>query len=162
MKGSYQTDCMDYQQLGLTSKDYCFGDCLTNNVMNQLNRVPYSSIIRELFRMKPVSYDDDENETCNAMFEDLRNVCKAMCNKKDCDYTLRVTTADVDSRSRFSVEADSPIRPSYIITYKETLLLHETIIYVLSCLGFWFGVSILSLQASLMTWIFKKFSEILV
>ena len=102
--------------------------------------------------------NDLQNDTFEALLTSYEERCNSRCSRTGCFHHWYFTEATVEGGMNFGVRANSPVKPSFMVTFKARIMMMEMIIYVLSCLGFWFGVSILSIHLLLFKWLRKRFS----
>ena len=126
----------------------CYEVCLMNR-FKQINRVPWSGFHRDHIDMKILSYNDTKNQTIAKVaknaFRDCHNECKL---NRECYTSFSVTKAEENKRFGFKLRISSmvPFSPYTKIISVPSVTLVDYLVQVGSCLGIWFGFSILSLN----------------
>jgi hypothetical protein len=119
----------------------------------------YSS--KEEMRMNVLKYqhltnEDLLNQSTAATVMQIENECLRLCRQPDCEDDVTLTKGSYDYiREEDLKDADSqflefeisvPKKPKILITYKEKVSWSEFLVYLLSCFGIWFGLSVLSVN----------------
>lgn len=132
----------------------CLDDCLREVTIKTFDRLPFAPFYtskRRNLEMKFISNRMTSNRTVSLLMNKIYQQCSKQCPMKKCDYSycIMIGHADTtivldgtDAGSRIRVE--SPGFPFVSITYVPQVPLLDTIIYILSSLGTWFGLVIIS------------------
>lgn len=147
LEAPYKTQCTDYSKQGHISRRRCANDCVDKRTTEELDRVPFSTITTRPILLKHVSYRDIENRTFSLHYQQIESFCRKRCILVDCKEVYFVTQVSAEPYPhffRFSV--DAPREPSFIVTFLPKIDLNEFLVFVFSCFGTWFGISILSLD----------------
>ncbi|KAI1304134.1 hypothetical protein HDE_01918 [Halotydeus destructor] len=94
---------------------------------------------------RPLSSHDMRNKTLALIFAAIGNSCTRACAQVECDQTWAITTVDMEYQLDgilFSVVA--PKEPSFLISHEAQLTIESYLIFAMSCIGSWFGLSVLS------------------
>lgn len=140
----YQTNCLFYREIGFHDREECFSACFERSMINSHKLVP-SSIITE------TRYDHLFWNPINSKFKkeivNLEANCKEKCKKASCIINRSMTSTYIRDDEHIIV-VRSPKIPYSIVTHHPNIQLSELIIFVMSCLGSWFGFSWLGLISS--------------
>lgn len=138
--------CVYYMsQLDYYDQSYCKMKCLLALTMKRFNKVPFSTIISEKVNYTHISLMDIVNNSTE--LDKFELTCRQRCSFDDCFEMLSLTKVSVEPDSRglqFAVLI--PQEPFVTVVYLPKIEFSELIVYVLSCVGTWFGISILSLN----------------
>lgn len=145
----YETNCHPYQ--GDDNEIVCTQECIRSMIMDRFGKIPYSIYIRNSsLTEKMISYLDlENNETEHTVSEIHRNCSIKTCWKKACRYSVVSTITNSRQRS-----GSSSITVKYIIPLLTWTRIRgspalnpvEFVLYVLSMLSTWTGISILSMN----------------
>ena len=144
----YKTDCIDYRVQGFIDAEDCIKKCLINSSLAAFDRYPYSVLEAEPLNLKIFNVGIlKRNETVSKMLYRLERRCQLKCKKVGCflRYTITQVTKDPDN-DIMTFNVLIPQLPSYTIKFRPRMQFIEYFIYVLSCFGTWFGLSVLSLN----------------
>lgn len=153
LKRPYKTHCVEYPDL--EGKATYFKRCLTNKTLRYFKKFPFSEIIGETENLYNLSHahisnQDLENLRFVRKLGELEEECNSLCRDDDCfmSYTitqLLATGANVhENRIRFRV--DLPKNPSFVLEHRPLIRFWEYLVYIMSCLGTWLGISALQLN----------------
>lgn len=142
----YPTACLDYRSLGtkISDRNHCFNHCLSNRTYYDLNRRPFSAIGIKPRPEKHLNAVDFSNSSVSEIYRKIIHRCFVICRSVDCSIKYTITTAALETRSfesslKFSVEL--PRESFYSIVVFPKLPLSQFILFILSSLSTWFGVS---------------------
>lgn len=143
----YTTDCRDYTQWGYSSGADCIKNCTTIATLAAFDKVPFSTITRYSTNKKHLNTDDIANSTIKFLLSTIEVKCSQRCAQRDCYefYSLTRTEREPLGKS-FSITVNIPKEPSFEMKFLEKISLTEYLIYVLSILGTWFGVSVINVN----------------
>jgi hypothetical protein len=131
-----------------SSKQYCVQGCTVKKFVD-LERTPPTEIITKPSKLIHFSSEDYKDE--NIMNETLkiRDECDGQCKRLSCyyDYSVAVTSAYLDKKSpHMTFRLSSPTSPTTIVSSLISLDFTGFLIYVTSCFGTWFGISIIAMN----------------
>lgn len=116
---------------------------------------------KEQMRMNVLKYQhltnaDLLNQSTSATLMQIESDCLHLCRQPDCEDDVTLTKGSYDyireedlkdEDSQFlEFEISVPKNPKIVITYKEKVSWSEFLVYLLSCFGIWFGLSVLSVN----------------
>lgn len=141
---SYQTNCKNHD------KTYCTRKCINEKTIDEFNKLPFSFPIHEVAHLRyKLMWSVHLNDPVKAeIFYNLTRKCNNICSAADC-YSSAVITRlyeELTDENLLRFRVNIPKEPSTNITYIAELHLTEVIVYLLSCFGTWFGVSVLGLK----------------
>lgn len=131
----------------------CIKRCLVNRTTDYMNRLPFTLLFSEKDARMYTGYRLIDphilNTTENELLVQFSQECFARCPQTctDTDYITSLEfTHKVTALNGISFQLSIPSRPSINIEHKPSLPFNEYVIYVLSCLGTWLGVSVIGLN----------------
>lgn len=158
----YATNCLDYHDLKLGTKVYCYKQCL----MKRYNKHFGGSVKRKAFiaagsEWERVPFEKSgEKYSGNALRED-QLICGRKCARSECRFhqfktiaTSKTKTTSESSGNKIMVLA--PSHPKLTVVYKPLIIMIDFITYVFSCVSFWFGWSPLMLIFSAASYLRKR------
>lgn len=136
----------------------CHKRCLSTEMASKLNRLPYTTIIEEfdfgekVMKTRVLSdHDVSANISMKTKLLEIENHCTSRCNQQLCNKSVSVAaivaqspTLEADYVMHFRIIAPNFI--SITVEHYPALVFNEYLIYVLSCLGTWLGVSVIELN----------------
>ena len=148
LEAPYVTDCIDYTKFGLLDAEECIKQCLVNKSMSSFDRYPYSVLEQKKLPNKIFTLPILKgNNSVSSMLYRYERKCQSQCKKVGCKLSYTITQATKDPNNDYlSFDVNIPQLPNYIIKFRPKMDFIEYFIYVLSCFGTWFGLSILSLN----------------
>lgn len=151
----YDTNC---SRLGYTK---CNTKCFVELMSKQFKKLPTEWQLPE----NPMSYESGdifgnydlpfvkEHELANHTFYRLRNSlyehCARKCNSHSCDYNIHGTTlfsAEEVHTGAIAIYIYLPLSPFTEVTFHPLFPFNDYLIYIMSCLGTWLGLSVTSLN----------------
>ncbi|KAI1289692.1 hypothetical protein HDE_08303 [Halotydeus destructor] len=142
----YDSMCRDYFAQGFKSSRDCAGTCMGKRILEQLDRHWYGVHSYYPIDKLPVSTVDAKNKTFASLFERIYADCQAMCAQRECKQTFTITM--VSDRRRDNVHimlaVETTNQPSFYLMNEAELTVEPYLIFVMSCIGSWFGLSVLS------------------
>jgi hypothetical protein len=144
----YATKCMDYSTLGYLDSEDCTKKCLIRQSMIAFQRYPYSIYEGQPLNNKIITVSQlQTNSSMNKMLYRFESKCMKECKKFGCNLNYTITQVTKDPNNDYiTFNVHIPQFPNYFIKFRAKLSFIEYFIYVLSCFGTWFGLSILSLN----------------
>lgn len=135
----------------------CRTRCLADQVKKNFNILPSALILPESpardwidYDLKIITFRDYQNGSFYKQYRMLSDMCKLKCKKLLCNEELRKTdimfVGDRNGQREMIISIFLPQSPSTDITYEAKFLLNDYIIYVMSCLGTWLGISVINLN----------------
>lgn len=159
----FATDCRRYrfpdQTLFTSNRLGCHNICVYNYTVHTLRKVPFSSIIPQPLDMRHVNQLEMTNVTLEQNINQyITSVCDVRCAKLDCKKSEHLTqyhAFKTVSSTTFVIKI--PDMPFQNIKFKPAMQTIELVVYIMSCVGAWFGISVLSLNpVSFVTKILQK------
>ena len=131
---------------------YCTSDCVNRLTMDKLGLVSFTRAIginettMETNRSRILNiYHLTTNSTMNSAFKQISKQCLNRCHQKACHSNTYMTNlfkrGDSRSQSLLEFALKIPSAPIVRIVYQPSFDFGTFVIYVLSCLGIWLGVS---------------------
>jgi len=144
----YTTDCFDYKNSFRFSQAASIERCSQRNLEKEFNRnLPFSSAqtYEETYLGYGFSLTLRDNMEQYFKYQHLLNICLFHYHRPDCEQTLfKMTNLEMFSgkSNSISISMNLIAYPTLRFETIESVELKETIIYVASILGIWFGFSI--------------------
>lgn len=148
LSAPYSTDCVDYSKMGFLDAEDCIKKCLSAHSLQAFDRFPYSALEEEALNDKIFSVGIlKRNASVTKMLYRYERKCESKCKRVGCvlSYTITKVTKDPNN-DLMTFNIMIPQLPSYSIKFRPRMQFIEYFIYVLSCFGTWFGLSVLSLN----------------
>ena len=131
------------------NRTYNQGDktaCLIRKMKeHKLDRIPNTEIITEPYDQRQVHTEDEEDATTRQMLDQIYAECDEEADGEKCDFTISETDArfyDSDNHTYMTFRAMSPAAPNSLIVSSPKFPFEDYLLYVSSCFGIWFGLSI--------------------
>ena len=132
-------------------RSVCYEKCLADH-FKLFNRVTGSGFHHQALDVKMITRKDYENKTLSSLATKAFNTCHFMCRIQTECYTKFSKTSVVEYKSEnLTINSMVPSAAHTSVKTVPQLTLVEYIVQVGSCLGVWFGLSIISLNP--MKWI---------
>ena len=155
----YETGCYSYSELNFTNSIECIERCLVVKSFKKWGAIPIRSLVANNaldFKFVRVS-----NYTkYYAELDDIRLSCQSICPNTSCDDTHIVTIKESgvhfgwDGLSKnnisFAWQRKTPSIPSATIFCRPTSTLTELILYIMSSVSTWTGLSMMSFNPILL------------
>ena len=131
----------------------CIDTCLMNRTYNYFGRVPFTLFYDKPLNKKLLSVPMIQNRTASLALNRIYDTCKKSCPTFPCQYDFCITMGHAniarneEPEKRIigsAIRVESPGQPNAFINYIPKLPLLDFIIYVMSSLGTWFGLVIIS------------------
>ncbi len=150
----YDTRCLAISK-PLPLKALCYKRCKIESVIRNFGKLPFS----ELYTLNDLSsnfsgltilnsnqFDDNRlNDLIVKLGTDCNQSCRIECHREDYITSIR-HAAYYGFLPGISFRLDLPYEPYVKVTFKPALKFNEFLIYVMSCLGAWLGVSMIQLN----------------
>ncbi|KAI1301593.1 hypothetical protein HDE_03439 [Halotydeus destructor] len=142
----YSSNCTTYTDPKVTSRDDCVDQCITKRAIAVLRKVPFTPVIHHPYGLKHISMDDLDDAIFAQKLQRVESSCLDTCWRPDCKDDLVSThliRSETESEIRFRVYA--PGQPNIVTKFYASMSLTEYLIYLLSCFGIWYSVSVFDL-----------------
>ena len=141
----------NYCQEGGENFFQCIYDCYENVTLKNIGRLPYTSFYDEPMDKKLISHSMLGNLTLSKLLQQWFENCEKSCVTRLCSYSYCSTVGHSDtpvniddSKLGSTIRVESPSSPDTNTTYIPFLPSLDFVIYILSTLGTWFGLVIIS------------------
>lgn len=137
-------DSMCIPGVSLQDKYTCMRDCLRNR-LSKIGRVPFSEMFDKRWPYKHINMFDLQNETTFQLLNESNNACLDKCEATACygDFTTTYLTGATDTNLKtISYRVRIPQTPLTVMKSNPKLVLQDFVIYLCSCFGVWFGISL--------------------
>ena len=129
-------------------REVCYEDCL-NEKFKEINRIPWSGFHKDKLNIKMITFADFKNKSILSFASTSFYECHRLCKyKTECHTAYSKTTAQeyVERVSPFhlAIVAMVPAGPKMSVYSVALLTPVEFLIQIGSCVGVWFGLSIIS------------------
>ena len=146
----YDTACVELDQF--RSETNCWFPCLNNEIRKTgSQKVTYNTFIwKDNVKQKFLSHSDLMNRTIDKEFVRADNmICKKKCRsvigcKRWFSVTTKFHTSLQKGTETFIVQALVPSEPGISIHSEKWMSFEEYLIYLSTCIGIWFGLSVSS------------------
>lgn len=142
----YQTNCHNYADYGYKDSKDCLRSCLHHRIERTFNK---ASVVNHHFNgssKKMMTNEDFMDSNFDAKYKIIIKECENMCPANDCVFESTFTRTSGIDYSQPGIYVTLSDRPSFDIRYNEKVLFCDTISFIFSALGFWFGFSIYGLN----------------
>jgi hypothetical protein len=146
----YDTDCNEKN-----THSQCFMECLNEN-LKAINRTSFSEITHQLIDLKHVNERDLQDKRTREFIKTSEESCREVCKRSDCIFDFTATNlhevTDVMRRgsshptSNIVIQIKIPNFPKESVIHAPKLSLLEFLVYLLNCIGIYFGICVLSLN----------------
>lgn len=128
-------------------------------VSNEVNEYLSTCLEKEqqqtaVLKYQHLTNQDMKNVTVSHQLIQIEDQCHQECKRPDCEDVIALTRGsydyirpenlDLPSKQPLEFEISAPKKPVIAINYKEKISQTEFLVYILSCFGIWFGLSVLS------------------
>lgn len=133
------------------SQPKCYSHCVRNGTLTKFNKLPFTSIVvdgdQEANHFH-VSTNDVYNDTFGDLLNEIQYRCYLKCKAPDCETTYYVTKALPRPlyRRAVGVRLMAPREPTTNVANSPKMEFVEYVIFVLSSLGTWLGLSVFDLN----------------
>jgi len=144
----FRENCFNFSRIGFDNEVDCLQDCVKKRTMYEMDgKIPYTIAIREELNERVISDIDLVNTEKDNHFMKIQKECsQTICKRKSCTHSQVMTVIFEKSGTVFRWKHVIPGQPSFeIISYPELPPI-EFIIYLLSIISTWTGLSIISLN----------------
>lgn len=154
----YSTQCDEYP-FHNGSRKICINECIDKYVQGVFGKVPFNVPRVIPCDMRPIGGNDISNLTFTRLLDALEKRCEDRCVRMACMDTFYTTNLQKEEKDEFggvSMHILAPKSAEISVMNKETLTLTDFFVYVTSCFGTWFGLSVLSFQPSSLLVLFRE------
>lgn len=154
----YDTNCDEGE-----GRFSCMRSCLKGRLLS-VNRVPFTEItlqeeVDEIGHLFSVTSNDLRNPKIKKCLYESESVCEKKCKQLPCFQFFTKTSMTTSYERRYNltarVRATSPHLPTTDVITIPTSSLGHLIIYICTCFGTWFGLSVLSLDPAIKSVVYK-------
>lgn len=150
LESPYDTHC---ERKG--SANRCRKNCLIDRINSSFNRLPVTEIFDEGIDIKLLIIMRNITANDAKIILNIYDFCLKKCLRPSCDCTISMTRGqdflNVTSGDNNVFEVMVPNSINIIMTTYAIYSFQDMLIYVSSCVGIWFGISVWSLNQ---TWIY--------
>ena len=143
----YESNCKDWPEEWVNQ---CLEKCL-DPMERALDRLTYTTYTHSPLEQKHVNFYDLMDTNRSAIVKQHLDHCEAVCSSDvPCHDNYTISYFDLATRypgsSEFMAIARTPKSPGLDVMFEAKLSLMEFIIYICSCIGIWFGISVSSVN----------------
>ena len=155
----YETACYSYSERNFTNSIECIEHCLVQKSFNKWGVIPTRSLVPN----KEVDYTfvkEGNHTKYIAELDTIRLSCQSLCPNTSCDDTQLLTIQetgtyigwDILHQKNISIgwERQTPSIPSVTILCRPSSILTELILYMMSSVSTWTGLSMMSINPILL------------
>ena len=153
----YDTDCQPVS--GRSRMNHHM--CMLRLLPRLAHRVPFTGIPLEnqqTLDVRHLSYYDLTNHSMARLVQQTEQRCSLIHRQPACDFDITITTlhqskqvsgTSAASADKFIIKIRSPSAPGTMVSVDAKIKLSAYLVYVVSCISFWFGFLVASLHALL-------------
>lgn len=127
-------------------KQECIDKCLMK-MKDDMNRLPYGTIIDQPYPVKILTYNDMKNKTIKSYWRNLEKICFSSCRQENCDMNFTQTYIS-DRLNIFEFDGEFIVNlhhyPTETSVFYPRTTFYDLYYQFFSCLAFWIGVSMFS------------------
>ena len=159
----YDTKCFNYSTVGHDSEIDCRQECIKNQTITQLGKIPFSTIQERPIEMKHLSHNDVRIENITRVVKKIEEFCHLKCSKCDCQIRAILTEKNIDEGDNseqfkhFSLWMLVPTKPFVHVAFHPVMNFIEYLTLCLSTLSTWLGISFFHFNP---LWMKKKYRMI--
>ena len=145
----FPADCRDYTEMGFFDRMHCIDECIAKAVLQKFGKVSlFTPVTKPSDRLSFYLRDLGPNETDN-QYRKIRQDCQfKQCKNPDCNQTITVTDETSDStrdhERKFVVWHKLSPKLSFKVTLSPKFSEISFILYLMSIVSTWLGLSVLS------------------
>lgn len=163
LSAPYDTNCLNYSRTKHQSRHSCLSSCIRQETEWKWQKIPVENcVIREEYEnsslsLIPFFVDDEENplkeeeisESVRPIYREYRKIrqdCQRDCNRPECwlesvtPKEMQITHFEEGKQvDTFVITLHPPNQPVVVIRSTPKVALIDFLIYVGSCLSFWYG-----------------------
>ncbi|KAI1286181.1 hypothetical protein HDE_11182 [Halotydeus destructor] len=139
----YDTNCRDYSKdPKFQSSSDCFDHCVRKLIVEALDVLPFSIAIYDEPEIQIISERQLDNETLRKTLDGAESFCTRKCPSANCmstDYTPVIMSSAGQQKPALDLYITN--EPETTVDFLPKQLMVDVTVYILSCIGFWFGFS---------------------
>lgn len=147
LEAPYETMCSNH--VNDTASNLCRNQCF-KPVEDEIDRVFFTTMITEGIDKKHINYYDLNDKKKRVKIRQRLEYCTKKCVDRPCNYNYTITYFDMAMKKSGSQDMTIVARTAKAaglnVKFEAKLPLMEFIIYICSCIGIWFGLSVISLN----------------
>lgn len=146
MPDPYDTQCIEY---GPAGRKGCENICVHKGTIDLFDKVPFTTIEFEPLDIGHIGRDLISKKNNTNALNALEERCRKTCNRNECTslfFTTSILKEERGDYNLFAVLVQAPITPRIKIVRHPSSQLTDFLVYVTSCFGTWFGISVMSLN----------------
>lgn len=153
----YHTRCGILQAMGYDKRDNCISDCIIKLTLIRYNKLPLSTILVD-GDLNYLHLNEIDMKNHSIGLADIELECLANCNIYDCNDIITIPTVETRDTDNFvfRVMMQAPSQLFSTLVFSSRMTFVEFLIYILSTIGSWMGISVLSLTTSILKARHKK------
>ncbi|KAI1282012.1 hypothetical protein HDE_13211 [Halotydeus destructor] len=147
----YRSDCLDYGTVEYESRGHCVDTCMTRMTKAGLGLYAFPAVSTTGPKLKLIMEADLAKPEVADQLAQFRDQCGQLCRRPNCVediYVTKLIRSD-PNLGYFKIRLNVANRPTIVIEAKGKLSLPDLLVYVLSCFGIWYGLSLYSLVRTL-------------
>ena len=158
----FLADCRDYTVIGFYDRSHCVDECIANATLQTFEKVSlFTPVTKPNDRLSFYLHDLKQNET-DQQFRKIRQDCQFKhCKNPDCNQTITVTDQIPDStrahERQFVVWHHLSPKVSFKVTLSPEFCEISFVLYLMSIVSTWLGLSVLSFDPSNLFGVKKKY-----
>lgn len=146
LEAPFETECFDYNDARLGHQANCSDSCLSEQSLSKFGKKSYGLSLQPHEKGIKLLTLQDMADRVQA-HEEITDHCIRKCSKQDCVqkvYSSKTTSSDDVTAALTSGHVSfAPSTPTVVTECSAKISLTEYIAVPASCLGFWFGVSVM-------------------
>lgn len=152
LEAPFATDCVNYSKLGFENRNHCYESCQTQEMKRRFRKkISGASQYADGVDMKIMSPEFAKQN--RRIIRQVDEMCESNCAKQDCDqefYTMKMKVSDTDFPSSVSgMLLFLPTSPEAATESTPKSSFAQFAADMGSAIGFWLGLSILSILEKL-------------
>ena len=151
----YETGCFSYSELNMTNSIECIKRCVVQTFFQKWGTIPREYFVpNEVIDYKLIKVSNYTEH--RAELNNIELFCQSSCPNTSCEDTQIVTIYEKESHYNYSGnisirwERKTPSIPSIIISCRPTSILIELIVYIMSSVSTWTGLSVMAINPLLL------------
>ena len=144
----YVTSCQDYADKHFRDSQHCLLKCIHDQTEGVFHK---ASLVNHYFKGKDLSLlslNDFDQENFSSIYRSIFNECHQLCPSNDCTFMSTYTSTTGYDYTHSGIWIMLPDRPSFTINFREKVLFVDTVTFICSTLGIWFGFSFYAINPS--------------
>ena len=159
----FPANCIDYTKFGFHDRSHCIDDCLANATFQTFGKVSLFTPVTKPSDHLPFYLRDLWSNETDQQFRKIRQDCQFKhCKNPDCNQTITVTDQTPDStrdhERQFVVWHCPSPKLSFKVTSSPEFSELSFMLYVMSIISTWLGLSVLSFDPSTLLEMKQKYA----